>query len=76
METSKGNASKRINFERGAGANLRGGVPGGSWRRGESAWQCQPERGEMTDSSARGRWRDWRGGVTARETGPGRLDQH
>ena len=41
VETSKGNTSKAINFERGVEANLRGGVPGGSWRSGESSYTAR-----------------------------------
>ena len=45
VETSKENASKVINFERGVEANLWDGVRGGSWRSGESSYTTRTDGG-------------------------------
>ena len=57
VEMSKENASKVINFERGVEANLRGGVPGGSWCSGGSVWRCCVEKvGRASSEANMRRW--------------------
>ena len=50
-------------------------MPGGSWRRGEWARQCRPERGRRRSRARGGGGVEGRDGLAAREPDPNRVGQ-
>ena len=50
-------------------------MPGGSWRSGESAQQCRPEKGRQKTRAQGSGGVAGRDRIAPRETGPGKLGQ-